>query len=72
MPGLMDILPRVKWLWAMQREDVLRGADSFSRPTRVKSPCKYRSYCTIMDEIRKGEIVCAKNCDVCKRNVSVS
>ena len=30
MPGLTDILPRVKWLWAMQREDVLRGADSLA------------------------------------------
>ena len=30
MPGLTDILPRVKWLWSMQREDVIRGADSLA------------------------------------------
>ncbi|MDR1977683.1 MAG: thioredoxin domain-containing protein, partial [Synergistaceae bacterium] len=28
MPGLADVTPRVKWLWLMQREDVLRGAKS--------------------------------------------
>ncbi|MFC2594743.1 MAG: DUF255 domain-containing protein, partial [Fretibacterium sp.] len=30
MPGLTAILPRVKWLWSMQREDVVRGADSLT------------------------------------------
>ena len=30
MPGMTDILPRVKWLWSMQREDVIRGADSLA------------------------------------------
>ncbi|MDR1731492.1 MAG: DUF255 domain-containing protein [Synergistaceae bacterium] len=28
VPGLADIVPRVKWLWLMQREDVVRGAKS--------------------------------------------
>jgi uncharacterized protein YyaL (SSP411 family) len=26
MPGLADIIPRVKWLWLTQKEDVLQGA----------------------------------------------
>ncbi|NLL37659.1 MAG: thioredoxin domain-containing protein [Fretibacterium sp.] len=26
LPGMTDILPRVKWLWNIQNEDVLRGA----------------------------------------------
>jgi uncharacterized protein YyaL (SSP411 family) len=26
MPGLADLVPRVKWLWLTQKEDVLRGA----------------------------------------------
>ena len=36
MPGLTDILPRVKWLWLMQREDVLRGADSLAEALAVR------------------------------------
>ncbi|MDR1648863.1 MAG: thioredoxin domain-containing protein [Synergistaceae bacterium] len=28
MPGLADMTPRVKWLWLMQREDILRSARS--------------------------------------------
>lgn len=30
MPGITDILPRVKWLWLMQREDVLRAAEDLT------------------------------------------
>ena len=28
MPGMADIIPRMKWLWLMQRDDVHRGAKS--------------------------------------------
>ena len=28
IPGLMDMVPRVKWLWLMQKEDVLTSAES--------------------------------------------
>ncbi len=35
MPGLTDILPRVKWLWTMQREDVLRGANELSEMLKL-------------------------------------
>ena len=37
MPGLADVVPRVKWLWAMQREDVLRGAKSLVDTLTAKS-----------------------------------
>ncbi len=36
MPGMTDILPRVKWLWSMQRDDVLRGADSLAETLRAR------------------------------------
>ncbi len=37
MPGLADIVPRVKWLWLMQRDDVLRGAKSLVDTLLAKS-----------------------------------
>ena len=30
MPGITDIIPRVKWLWLMQREDIDRAAHELS------------------------------------------
>ena len=37
MPGLTDILPRVKWLWLMQREDVMRAADDLSNMVKERN-----------------------------------
>ncbi|MBR1672975.1 MAG: thioredoxin domain-containing protein, partial [Fretibacterium sp.] len=37
MPGLTDILPRVKWLWLMQREDVMRAARDLAEVMRRRS-----------------------------------
>jgi len=37
IPGLADITPRVKWLWLMQREDVLRGAKSLVETITARS-----------------------------------
>jgi uncharacterized protein YyaL (SSP411 family) len=37
VPGLADIVPRVKWLWLMQREDVVRGAKSLVDTLVTKS-----------------------------------
>lgn len=37
IPGLADIVPRVKWLWMMQREDVLKGAKSLVDTLIAKS-----------------------------------
>ena len=37
LPGLADIVPRVKWLWAAQKEDVLKGAHSLVDTLRTKS-----------------------------------
>jgi uncharacterized protein YyaL (SSP411 family) len=37
MPGLADVTPRVKWLWLMQREDVLRGAKSLVETLTARS-----------------------------------
>ncbi|MDR3230777.1 MAG: thioredoxin domain-containing protein [Synergistaceae bacterium] len=37
VPGLADIVPRVKWLWLMQREDVVRGAKSLMDTLIMKS-----------------------------------
>lgn len=37
MPGLTDILPRVKWLWLMQREDVMRAARDLSDVMKRRS-----------------------------------
>ena len=37
MPGMADIIPRMKWLWLMQREDVQRGANSLVETIAAKS-----------------------------------
>jgi uncharacterized protein YyaL (SSP411 family) len=37
MPGLADVTPRVKWLWLMQKEDVLRGAKSLAGALAAKT-----------------------------------
>lgn len=36
MPGITDILPRVKWLWHMQRRDVERTAEELNEMVREK------------------------------------
>ncbi|MDR1048521.1 MAG: thioredoxin domain-containing protein [Synergistaceae bacterium] len=36
MPGLADVTPRVKWLWTMQRDDVLRGAKNLAETLAAK------------------------------------
>ncbi|MDR1873465.1 MAG: thioredoxin domain-containing protein [Synergistaceae bacterium] len=36
VPGLADIIPRVKWLWLMQKEDVLRGAKTLTDTLSTK------------------------------------
>ena len=37
MPGLADITPRVKWLWLMQKDDILRGAKDLMETVTAKS-----------------------------------
>jgi len=37
MPGMADIIPRMKWLWLMQREDVQRGAASLVETITTRS-----------------------------------
>ncbi|MDR2528401.1 MAG: thioredoxin domain-containing protein [Synergistaceae bacterium] len=37
MPGLADVTPRVKWLWLLQKEDVLRGAKDLVRTVAARS-----------------------------------
>ncbi|MBQ9566268.1 MAG: thioredoxin domain-containing protein [Synergistaceae bacterium] len=37
MPGLTEILPRVKWLWLMQREDILRAARELTDTMKRRS-----------------------------------
>ena len=36
MPGLTDLMPRIKWLWKMQPEDVERYASELTRMTTEK------------------------------------
>lgn len=36
-PGLTDILPRVKWLWLMQKDDVLRAAEELASVMRARA-----------------------------------
>ncbi|MBR1487086.1 MAG: thioredoxin domain-containing protein [Synergistaceae bacterium] len=36
MPGMTDLIPRIRWLWKMQREDIERYADELTRLTREK------------------------------------
>ena len=36
MPGITDLMPRIKWLWKMQREDVERAAEELSKLTHEK------------------------------------
>lgn len=36
MPGMTDLIPRIKWLWTKQREDVERYADELTKLTREK------------------------------------
>ncbi|MDR2175942.1 MAG: thioredoxin domain-containing protein [Synergistaceae bacterium] len=37
MPGLADMTPRVKWLWLMQRDDVLRSAKNLVEMLAAKT-----------------------------------
>ncbi|MDR2528269.1 MAG: thioredoxin domain-containing protein [Synergistaceae bacterium] len=39
MPGLADVTPRVKWLWLLQKEDVLRGAKDLVKTVAARSAC---------------------------------
>ena len=47
MPGITELLPRIKWLWLMQRNDVERSADELSELARerldILSGEKYKS-----------------------------
>ena len=36
MPGMTDILPRVKWLWLMQREDIDRTAEELTKQVKER------------------------------------
>ena len=36
MPGMTDLIPRIRWLWKMQREDIERYAYELTRLTREK------------------------------------
>jgi uncharacterized protein YyaL (SSP411 family) len=37
MPGLAEMTPRVKWLWLMQRDDILRGAKNLIEMLTAKT-----------------------------------
>ena len=37
MPGMADIVPRMKWLWLMQRDDVQRGAKNLVETLTARS-----------------------------------
>ena len=39
MPGMADVTPRVKWLWLMQKDDVLRGAKNLVETLITKTTC---------------------------------
>ena len=47
MPGITELLPRVKWLWHMQRNDVERAADSLAEMVKerfdILSGVKFKS-----------------------------
>ena len=36
MPGITDLIPRIRWLWKIQREDVEHFADELTKITREK------------------------------------
>ena len=36
MPGITELLPRVKWLWVMQRNDVERAADDLAEKVKER------------------------------------
>ena len=36
MPGITEILPRVKWLWMMQRDDIYREAEALSLSVKTR------------------------------------
>ncbi|MBQ6738184.1 MAG: thioredoxin domain-containing protein [Synergistaceae bacterium] len=47
MPGITDLLPRIKWLWHMQREDIERSANDLTEMVKERfeiiSGNKYKS-----------------------------
>lgn len=36
MPGITELLPRVKWMWHMQREDIYRAADVLAESVKER------------------------------------
>lgn len=37
MPGITDIMPRMKWLWLMQRDAVIRAANELAKMMKARS-----------------------------------
>lgn len=36
MPGITELMPRVKWMWHMQRDDVYRAADTLAQSVKER------------------------------------
>lgn len=43
MPGLTDILPRVKWLWLMQKGDIMRAANELANTIKERQKLQVAS-----------------------------